>query len=198
MNCSLECDVHEYTPCSVVLDDVIQVIRGTSAVNLSYDRIDFLQVGYSCWIKMKNVWPCSASSFLEFLNATSFPVTSFLWSLRDSDSENCHDSWLLSVAASLPAINPPTCASFSLPWEPDAASGFEFLLALASGFPVDALSIPGRMRNSSRQSKPDSSLWASISPHFCPLLFVLTSSSPSMMGSWSSRNSASSKRSWNG
>ena len=44
MNCSWECNVHECTPKSVVLDDVIQVIRWTSAVNLSYDRIDFLLV----------------------------------------------------------------------------------------------------------------------------------------------------------
>ena len=32
--------------------------------------------------------------------------------------------------------------SFSLSWELDAASGFEFLLPLASSFPVDTLSIP--------------------------------------------------------
>ena len=59
---------------------------------------------------------------------------------------NPNDSWLLSVAASFPAtstINPPKYASSSLPGELDAASGFEFLLALASGFPADALSIPG-------------------------------------------------------
>ena len=52
----------------------------------------------------------------------------------------------LSVTAGFPAtlsINPPRYASCSSPWELDAASGFDFLLALASGFPVDALSITG-------------------------------------------------------
>ena len=63
MNCSLVCDVDEYTPKSVVLVEVIQVIRWTSAVNLSYDRIDFLHVRYNCWRHMKNLWPFSASSF---------------------------------------------------------------------------------------------------------------------------------------
>ena len=33
-------------------------------------------------------------------------------------------------------VNPPRYASFSLPSELDAASGFEFRLALVSGFPV--------------------------------------------------------------
>ena len=42
MNCSLECNVHKYTPYSEVLVEVIQVIRWTSTVNLSYDRTDFL------------------------------------------------------------------------------------------------------------------------------------------------------------
>ena len=83
--------------------------------------------------------------FSEFLDAPSFLVTTFSWSLHDSDAGKCHDSWLSSVVTSFPAtstINPPLYASFSLPWELDAASGFEFL-ALASSFPVDALSIPG-------------------------------------------------------
>ena len=51
----------------------------------------------------------------------------------------------LHVAAGFSATsanNPPKYAYFSLPREPDAASGFEFPLASASGFPVDALSIP--------------------------------------------------------
>ena len=84
--------------------------------------------------------------FSEFLDATGFPVTSFSWSLHDSDSGKSHDFWILSVAAGFRAtstINPPRHASFSCPWELDAASGFEFLLALASGFPLDVLSTPG-------------------------------------------------------
>ena len=75
-----------------------------------------------------------------------FPVTSFSWSLHDSDSGKSHDSRLKSVAAGFSAtstIIPPTYASFSLPCTLDAVSGFEFLLALASSVPVDALSISG-------------------------------------------------------
>ena len=63
MNCSLECDFHEYTPCSVVLVGVFQVIRWTSTINLSYDRKDLLHVRYCCWRHMKIMWPFSTSSF---------------------------------------------------------------------------------------------------------------------------------------
>ena len=42
-----------------------------------------------------------------------------------------------------PTMNPTKYASFSLPWELDAAWGFEFVLGLASSFPEDALSITG-------------------------------------------------------
>ena len=49
MNCGLKSGVLECTPHSVVHVEVIQVIRWTSAVNLSYDRIDILHVRYNCW-----------------------------------------------------------------------------------------------------------------------------------------------------
>ena len=69
MNCSLECDIYEYTTCSVVLVEDIQVIRWTSAVIFSYDRIDLLHLRYSCWRHMTIMWPFSASIFrLNFLN----------------------------------------------------------------------------------------------------------------------------------
>ena len=74
----------------------------------------------------------------ELLDASGFPVTSFSWLLQDSDSENSHDSWRLSVAAGFHAtlsIDPPRYASFSLPWELDAAWGFEFLLFPCIRFP---------------------------------------------------------------
>ena len=83
MNCSLVCDVHEYTPKSVVLVEVIQVIRWTSAVNLSYDRID-------CEVQLLEIYKNYVAifcfqlekfpgfpEFLELPDATSFPVTSF-------------------------------------------------------------------------------------------------------------------------
>ena len=116
-------------------------------------------------------------------------------------------SWLLSVAAGFPAtstINPPKCASFSLPWELDAASGFEFLVALvrfrcrcfwvSSGFSTQ--SDGSRMRNVSRQVRPGSSLAYMLQS--CLLLFDLVSSSPSSWSSLSSWNSWCSKGGGNG
>ena len=88
MNCSLKCDFHEYHPYSVVHVEVIQVIHWTSAVNLSYDRKDIFHARYNCWRHMKMM------EFPEFMDATSFPVTSFSWSLHDSDSRNV--PWFLT------------------------------------------------------------------------------------------------------
>ena len=67
------------------------------------------------------------------MGSTGFPVTSFSLLLQDSDSENFHYSWHLSVVAGFLAtlsINPPRYASFSLFWELDAAWGFEFFFSL--------------------------------------------------------------------
>ena len=93
--------------------------------------------------------------FSEFLDATSFPVTSFSWLLHDSDSGISHDSWLLSVAAGFSAtstINPPRYASFSLPWEVDAASGYsesgEFFPLEFHRFPVDSIQFSVQWRDS--------------------------------------------------
>ena len=63
MNCCLKCDVHEKNPHSGVHVEVIQVTRWTSAVNLSYDRIDFIHVRYNCWRHMKIMLPFPVSSF---------------------------------------------------------------------------------------------------------------------------------------
>ena len=136
MNCGLKCNIHEHTSYSVVHVEVIQFICWTLAINLSCDRVDFLHVRYWCW----RLWKLCGhfllpalelSKFPEFLDATGFTVTSFWWLLQDSESENSQDAWLLSVAAPLSVtstINPPRYASFSLPWELDAASGFEYPL----------------------------------------------------------------------
>ena len=52
----------------------------TSALNLPYDRTDFLHVTYRCWTQMKIMWPLSASSlrieFPELLVAIGFPKAS--------------------------------------------------------------------------------------------------------------------------
>ena len=162
---------------------------------------------------MKIMWPLSASSFnipwFSWISGRNkFPCHFFLV-IAPGFRTSKFPRFILSVAAGFPAastINPPRYASFSFPWELDAASGFEFLLALASGFPVDALSIPdfptqsdgSRMRNLSRQWKSGSLLRALILPQSCLLLFVLASSSPSFWVSWSSWNTEHSKESWKG
>ena len=142
MNCSLECNVHEYTPNSVVLDDVIQVIRWTSAVNLSYDRRDFLQVSTTAG----DIWKLCGTWIYWISGCNKFPCFFFLmiapW-FRFRKTLMTSDFYRSRQVPTTPAINPPMYASFSLPWELDAASGFEFLLALASSFPADALSISG-------------------------------------------------------
>ena len=115
----------------------------------------------------------------------------------------------LHVAASFSATsanNPPKYAYFSLPREPDAASGFEFPLALASGFPVDALSIPGLFDAIGWFT--DGKLVETIEVKFIAtgfdfatvlfLLFVQCVSSPIYWKSNSSWNSERSRRRWNG
>ena len=114
------------------------------------------------------------SEFPEFLDATSFTVTSFSWLLQDSDSENSHDSWLLSVAASFPAtstINPPKYASFNLFWELDAASGFEFLLDPRVKFPCRCFEYPWFFRRN-RMVHVDFATILSSSFCFC-ILFAI-------------------------
>ena len=181
MNCGLKCDVQNYTPYSSVHVEVIQNIRWTSPVNLSYDRSDFAHVRYNCWRHEKMMWPIFASSFrmpwifwISGRNKLGFPAT-------------------------LP-INPPKYAFFSLPWELDAASGFWISSCPRVRFPCGCFEYPdlSRMRNLSEQLKTSSSPSALILPQLFPLLFVPASSSPSFWGSWSSCNSQRSKWSWYG
>ena len=81
-----------------------------------------------------------ASGFLVTFS-TGFSVTSFSWLLHDSHSEHSHNSWLSSVEAGFP---PSTRQGMHLAvsHENPTLRRVEFLLSLASGFPVDAVSVP--------------------------------------------------------
>ena len=112
---------NELSPCEALLHGDMKIMWPLSASSFNIPRIS--------WISGRNKFPCHF--FLVI--APRFRTSKF-------------PRFILSVAAGFTAastINPPRYASFSFPWELDDASGFEFLLAFASGFPVDALSIPG-------------------------------------------------------
>ena len=176
INCSFKSGIPKCAPESRVHVQVLLVVCGLSVVDLSFDRKDGVRVRHDCWRHVEIMWPFPAFSFrislvfLKYLNMLPFfSVTSSSRLLQDSDSETSHNTWFSSVATDFPAtfsINPPRYASCSRAWALDAASSFEFLLALASGFPVDVLSFLGflmqsnllRMRNLSRQFKTGSLL----------------------------------------
>ena len=129
MNCSLECDVQEFTPiwlCSR---------RGHSSHPLDFGRKFVVRSNGPSFLwgtTAGDIWKLCGHfllpalefpEFSEFLDATCFLI---LFS-RDRSRiriQNTHmDSWLLFVAASFtatPTINPPRYASFSLPWKLDA------------------------------------------------------------------------------
>ena len=157
MNCSLRSDRHEYNPYSWVHIEVVQIIRRTSTISLSYDREDLVLVRYTVWWYMVMMWPNFPNfafgfrvlNFLEFLGFLDFlgilvrQVSLYLQSPGNSGVPG-----LFSVATSFP-VHPSSGASFFHPWELDAALGLEFIYLLASGFrehPIcrlDAWSIPG-------------------------------------------------------
>ena len=63
MNCCLKCTIHVYTSDSCVHIEIIQVVRGTSTVNLSNDGNDFFHVRYNDWRHKEIMWPLPVASF---------------------------------------------------------------------------------------------------------------------------------------
>ena len=90
---SFKCGAHKNTPNSRAHVEIIQVVRGASTVNLSYDRIDFFNVKYHCWRHIE-MWPFPAFSFRipwcsELLDATSFPAAFVQQVLLQLPFHNC-------------------------------------------------------------------------------------------------------------
>ena len=117
-------------------------------VDCGWDTCRLCGPFYPCsfWTSLA-VWFTGYIGFpVAVLKATGLLVTASSWRLQVSDSEKRSTSPDSSfVATSFPvavSINPRRYASCSRTWELDAASDFEFLLMLLSGFPL-ALSIPG-------------------------------------------------------
>ena len=80
------------------------------------------------------------SDFPEFLDATGFSVTSFWWLLQIQNQKIPMIPDLFQSGQVSPILQPSNRQGTHLL---DAASGLKFILALASGLPVDALSTPG-------------------------------------------------------
>ena len=150
--------------------EVIQVTRWTSAVNLSYDRIDFIHVRYNCWRHMKIMLPFPVSSFRTNWIPRSSGRNKFLHhfflanapGFRFRKNHMIPDLWLLRQVSLL------LC--------PSTSQVFNFF------FPLHQVSLklwvsPGTLMKTG--SLPS----ALILPQFFPLLVVPASSSPSFWGS---------------
>ena len=189
MNCSLKCDIDEFSPYGCVDIEVIQVIRWTSAVNLSHDRIDLFHVRYCCWrpenyvaISCFQLWNCL--NFLNFwMQQVSLSLVSRDCFLIQTQKIPMIPNTNLSRQVS-PLLQPSTRQGMHLPaflenstlrrvltfFLPSRQVSLQ-MLWVSPAFSTQ--SDGSRMRNLSRQLMSGSSPSALILPQSCLLLFVL-------------------------
>ena len=189
MNCSLECNIHEYTPFCVVLVEV----RSPSSHPLDFghklvvrsNRLSPCQVRFQLW---------NSPEFFWTIGCNKFPCHFFLVIAPWFRFRNSHDSLFLSVVAGFSAtsaINPPRMHLAAFLENSTLRLVFELLISLASGFP-EILSITGLL--DSIGSFANEKLTETVEDRFITvgflilpqlflLLFVVASSSPSFRSS---------------
>ena len=181
MNCGLKCNIHEYTPCSVVHVEVIQFISWTSVIHfvrssrLSPCEVLMLET-YENYVAF-SASSFSISEFPEFLDATGFACHFFLVTAPGFRFRKFPQLLTYLSRQVSPLLQPSNRQGMHLAASLENSTLHRILiffclvslnLWVSRGLMMQ--SDLSRMRNLPKQLKTGSLLWALILPQSCLLL----------------------------